>query len=60
MAKRRTEHADRSDADVRRNLDDALDEALQDTFPGSDPVSVVQPPPSKYDKVIKREPAQAD
>jgi hypothetical protein len=49
----------RSDADRRRELDAALDEGLQETFPGSDPVSVVQPPPTRYDKVIKREPAKA-
>ena len=31
----------------RRNLDDALDEGLRETFPGSDAVSVVQPAPTK-------------
>ena len=31
-------------------LDDALDRGLQDSFPGSDPVAVTQPPPSKRDK----------
>jgi hypothetical protein len=31
-------------------LNDALDLGLQDTFPGSDPVAVTQPPPSKRDK----------
>ena len=31
-------------------LNDALERGLEDTFPGSDPVSVVQPPPSARDK----------
>jgi hypothetical protein len=31
-------------------LDDALERGLEETFPASDPVSVVQPPPSAYDK----------
>ena len=36
----------------RRNeqLDDALERGLEETCPASDPVSVVQPPPSFYDK----------
>jgi hypothetical protein len=41
------------DAEKRR-LDDALDEALEETFPGSDPVNVTQPPPSKADHHVKR------
>ena len=31
-------------------LDKALERGLEDTFPASDPVSVVQPPPSARDK----------
>jgi hypothetical protein len=46
----------RGEANRRRDLDRALDEALRETFPGSDPVSLVQPSPTKYDRVIKREP----
>ena len=38
----------------KRRLDDALHVGLQETFPGSDPVSVVQPAPSKGDQYIKR------
>jgi hypothetical protein len=34
----------------RKLLDDALDRGLQDSFPGSDPVAVTQPPPSARDK----------
>jgi hypothetical protein len=38
----------------KRRLDEALDEGLEETFPGSDPVSVIQPPPSKADHHVKR------
>ncbi len=31
----------------KRRLDQALEEGLEETFPGSDPVNVTQPPPSK-------------
>ena len=34
----------------KRRLDQALDRALEDSFPGSDPVSVAQPAPSSNDK----------
>jgi hypothetical protein len=35
-------------------LDKSLEKGLEDTFPGSDPVNVTQPAPSKPDKDIKR------
>jgi hypothetical protein len=38
----------------KRRLDEALEEGLEETFPGSDPVNVTQPPPSKGDQSIKR------
>jgi len=38
----------------KRRLDEALEEGLEETFPGSDPVNVTQPPPSKGDHHIKR------
>jgi hypothetical protein len=38
------------DASHKKKLEDALDRGLEDSFPGSDPVSVTQPPPSPYDK----------
>ena len=38
------------EAKRRSKLDDALERCLEDTFPGSDPVSVTQPPPSARDK----------
>jgi hypothetical protein len=34
----------------KERLDKALDEGLEETFPGSDPVNVVQPPHSPQDK----------
>jgi hypothetical protein len=38
------------DASRKKVLDEALDVGLEDSFPGSDPVSVTQPPASPYDK----------
>lgn len=38
----------------KQRLDDALNEGLKETFPGSDPVSVTQPAQSKSDDRIKR------
>jgi hypothetical protein len=38
----------------KRLLDQALEEGLEETFPGSDPVSVTQPLPSKADHYIWR------
>jgi hypothetical protein len=38
----------------KRLLDQALEEGLKDTFPASDPVNVIQPPPSKGDLHLKR------
>jgi hypothetical protein len=35
-------------------LEDALEEGLEETFPGSDPVNVTQPAPSKEDGRVKR------
>jgi hypothetical protein len=55
----RGEHPDnRQPGDARKErekrrqkaLDDALERGLQDSFPGSDPVAVTQPPPSRHDK----------
>jgi hypothetical protein len=38
----------------KRQLEQALDEGLEETFPGSDPVNVTQPAPSKGDHHVKR------
>jgi hypothetical protein len=34
----------------KKALDDKLDQGLEETFPGSDPVSITQPPPTAHDK----------
>jgi hypothetical protein len=44
---------DTKDAE-KRQLDRALEEGLEETFPGSDPVNVTQPAPSKADHHVKR------
>jgi hypothetical protein len=51
-------HADK-DARAKKPVEKSLDEGLKGSFPGSDPVNVTQPAPSKQDKVIKREQAKA-
>jgi hypothetical protein len=42
------------DSDEKRRIDKerdrALDKALEETFPGSDPVNVTQPPKSKHER----------
>jgi hypothetical protein len=35
---------------IDRERDRALDKALEETFPGSDPVNVTQPPRSKHER----------
>jgi hypothetical protein len=45
---------DNADADEKRRLDEALEEGLEETFPGSDPVNVTQPPPTAGDHHIRR------
>jgi hypothetical protein len=39
-----------SEKEKKERLDKALDEGLEETFPGSDPVNVVQPAHSPKDK----------
>ena len=44
-----------TDAEIeKQQLEDALEEGLEETFPGSDPVSITQPARSKADLHIKR------
>jgi hypothetical protein len=38
----------------KRRLEEALEQGLKETFPASDPVSVIQPAPSKGDRHVKR------
>jgi hypothetical protein len=49
----RSKPEDAKDAEKRR-LDEALEKGLEETFPGSDPVNVTQPAPSKADRHVKR------
>jgi hypothetical protein len=44
------EEAERRAAKKHREINRKLDQALEDTFPGSDPVSISQPPHSSKDK----------
>jgi nicotinate phosphoribosyltransferase len=46
---KRKPHQDNGDSDKRRRQEEALDEALKNTFPASDPVSVEQPGPPATD-----------
>jgi hypothetical protein len=43
-----------ADAKERRRLEKSLEEGLEDSFPGSDPVSVTQPSPSAQDRKEKK------
>ena len=40
------------DAERKQKLDEQLEKGLEDSFPGSDPVAVTQPPPSARDKLM--------
>ena len=42
------------DVKEKHRLDEALEEGLEETFPGSDPVNVTQPAPSRQDGHVKR------
>ena len=42
------------DAVEKQQLEQALEEGLEETFPASDPVNVTQPPPSAQDKHEKQ------
>jgi hypothetical protein len=40
--------------DERKHMESVLDEALEDTFPASDPVSIEQPTPPAADRRIAK------
>jgi hypothetical protein len=44
--KRRRDDLNRDERERRKRQEEALDEALENTFPASDPVSVEQPAPA--------------
>jgi len=50
QAKSREERRRDREARRKQRLDESLDVGLADTFPGSDPVAVTQPPASACDK----------
>jgi len=50
----RANSKDATESDEKRRLDAALEEGLEETFPGSDPVNVTQPAPSKGDHHVRR------
>ena len=54
MTRPRAEPKGTRDIAEKRQLDQALEEGLQETFPASDPVNVIQPAPSKADHHIMR------
>ena len=43
-----------ADAAEKRRLEDALEEGLEETFPGSDPISVIQPAPTREEEGKQR------
>jgi hypothetical protein len=45
----RRERREREEA-RKRKLEKSLEQGLEDSFPGSDPINVTQPPPSVADK----------
>ena len=47
-------HIPTAEETEKQQLDDALEEALEETFPGSDPVNLTQPAHSREDLHIKR------
>jgi hypothetical protein len=42
-------HRQEDEAERRRRLEQSLESGLEGTFPASDPINVVQPPPSVLD-----------
>jgi hypothetical protein len=53
MSRPRAKSADAKNHE-KKQLEDALEEGLEETFPASDPVSVTQPAPSKEDGHVRR------
>lgn len=54
MTKRHSSAVEAAETLEKRRLEEALEEGLQETFPGSDPVNVTQPPPTLGDRHVKR------
>ena len=47
-------HAGKDDEQLKRKLDRALEEGLEESFPGSDPVSVTQPRRGASEKKVEK------
>ncbi len=43
-----------AEAKERQRLEKSLEEGLEDSFPASDPINVIQPPPSFQDSKDKK------
>jgi hypothetical protein len=39
-----------TEVERRQRLEKSLESGLEDTFPASDPINIVQPPPSVFDQ----------
>ena len=50
MTERTPDVQDQNHPRAHQHTQDKLDDALDDSFPASDPPSITQPPPSKSDK----------
>ena len=50
VQKERADQRRKRDERRKEELDDSLDLGLEDTFPGSDPVAITQPPHSAHDR----------
>jgi hypothetical protein len=44
----------KAEAAEKQRLEDALEEGLEETFPGSDPISVTQPAPTRDEEGKER------
>ncbi|MBR1124040.1 hypothetical protein JQ628_21100 [Bradyrhizobium lablabi] len=49
-------HPETTEEVEKRRLDEALQQGLEETFPGSDAVNVTQPAPTLSDQYIRRKP----
>ena len=50
MSARKKHGESAAEKEQKERLDKALEEGLEESFPGSDPVNVTQPAPSPQDK----------
>jgi hypothetical protein len=57
MPQSKTDSPVQHSKDEKQKLDKDLNEALEESFPGSDPISATQPAPSKPDADSKKKKA---